>query len=405
MIDHAKKAGLSQTSEGTRVSTRRILSTAWIVTAVFMLSNSATPLYVQWQTALGFTNGTLTVIFAAYIAGLLGSLLAAGQLSDRFGRKAVLYPGLLAAVAACALFASAESVGMLLAARLLTGIAVGVIVSAGMAAVVDSGGHSKRQLASLAASVAMVLGAGLGPLLAGMMAQFLAYPVVPVYSAQLIILATAFLVASRLPSRRHPTHGEWKLRFPSVHKHNRLHLAMGISVFAPGITSTSFVLSLGPPLLSKLLHVTSPLVAGGTACIMFLAATGIQFVVKRFSVRSLFLMGSAVILLSMSCLVSAVMLSAPAILVIAAVFAGVGQGLGQLGGLTLISLHVPEHRRAEANAVLNIGGYVPAALLPIGTGFLIDMTSISPGASLFAGVIAAASVAGAVFVTLKFNKR
>jgi len=405
LIDHAKKAGLSQTTEGTRVSTRRIWSTAWIVTAVFMLSNSATPLYVQWQTALGFTNGTLTVIFAAYIAGLLGSLLAAGQLSDRFGRKAVLYPGLLAAVAACALFALAESVGMLLAARLLTGIAVGVIVSAGMAAVVDSGGHGERQLASLAASVAMVLGAGLGPLLAGMMAQFLAYPVVPVYSAQLIILATAFLVAARLPSRRHPTHGEWKLRFPSVPKHNRLHLAMGISVFAPGITSTSFVLSLGPPLLSKLLHVTSPLVAGGTACIMFLAATGIQFVVKRFSVRSLFLIGSAVILLSMSCLVSAVMLSAPAILVMAAVFAGVGQGLGQLGGLTLISLHVPEHRRAEANAVLNIGGYVPAALLPIGTGFLIDMTSISLGASLFAAVIAAASVAGAVLVTLKFNKR
>ncbi len=178
MIDHAKNAEIPQTSEDSRVSTRRIWTTAWIVTAVFMLSNSATPLYVQWQTALGFTNGTLTLIFAAYIAGLLGSLLAAGQLSDRLGRKAVLYPGLLAAVAACALFALADSVGMLLAARLLTGIAVGVIVSAGMAAVVDSGGHGKKHLASLAASVAMVLGAGLGPLLAGMMAQFLAHPVV-----------------------------------------------------------------------------------------------------------------------------------------------------------------------------------------------------------------------------------
>lgn len=370
-----------------------------------MLSNSATPLYVQWQTAMGFTNGTLTVIFAAYIAGLLGSLLAAGQLSDRFGRKAVLYPGLLAAVAACALFALAESVGMLLAARLLTGVAVGVIVSAGMAAVVDSGGHGKRQLASLAASVAMVLGAGLGPLLAGMMAQFLANPVVPVFSTQFIILATAFMVVARLPSRRNPTHEGSKLRFPSVPEHNRLHLALGISVFAPGITSTSFVLSLGPSLLSKLLHVTSPLVAGGTACIMFLAATGIQFVVIRFSVRSMFLLGSAVILLSMICLVSAVIYSAPAFLVMAAVFAGAGQGLGQLGGLTLISLYVPEHRRAEANAVLNIGGYVSAALLPIGTGFLIDMTSISLGASLFAAVIAAVSVAGAVFVKVKFNKR
>lgn len=129
MIDHAKKAEIPQISDDSRVSTRRIWTTAWIVTSVFMLSNSATPLYVQWQTALGFTNGTLTLIFAAYIAGLLGSLLAAGQLSDRLGRKAVLYPGLLAAVAACALFALADSVGMLLAARLLTGIAVGVIVS------------------------------------------------------------------------------------------------------------------------------------------------------------------------------------------------------------------------------------------------------------------------------------
>ncbi|MEK1854253.1 MAG: hypothetical protein AAAC48_20900 [Phyllobacterium sp.] len=44
----------------------------------------------------------------------------------------------------------------------------------------------------------------------------------------------------------------------------------------------------------------------------------------------------------------------------AAVFAGAGQGLGQLEGLTLIGTHVPTNRRAEANAVLNIGGgYVP----------------------------------------------
>ncbi|MBB3126738.1 hypothetical protein FHS19_001392 [Paenibacillus rhizosphaerae] len=405
MIDHAKNAEIPQASEESRISTSRIWTTAWIVTAVFMLSNSATPLYVQWQTAMGFTNGTLTVIFAAYIIGLLGTLLAAGQLSDRFGRKAVLFPGLLAAVAACALFASADSVGMLLAARLLTGIAVGVIVSAGMAAVVDSGGHSKKQLASLAASMAMVLGAGLGPLLAGMMAQFLTHPVMPVFLVQFIILATAFVVAARLPSRRHPAHEEWKLRFPSVPEHNRLHLALGISAFAPGITSTSFVLSLGPSLLSKLLHVTSPFVAGGTACIMFLAATGIQIVVKRLPVRSLFLLGSAATLLSMICLVSAVIYSAPAFLVLAAISAGAGQGLGQLGGLTLISVHVPAHHRAEANAVLNIGGYVPAALLPIGTGFLIDMTGISLGASMFAAVLAAVSVAGAVFVTVKLHQR
>jgi len=130
---------------------------AWTVTAVFMLSNSPTPLYVVWQRTLGFSSGTLTVIFALYIAGLLGTLLVAGQLSDRLGRKAVLLPGLFAALVACALFATASSIAMLAVARLLTGIAVGVMVSAGMASVGDLGGTRRRRQAALLASVAMVL--------------------------------------------------------------------------------------------------------------------------------------------------------------------------------------------------------------------------------------------------------
>ncbi|MCK2169555.1 MFS transporter, partial [Thalassospira xiamenensis] len=97
-------------------------------------------LYVHWQEQLVFSSGMLTVIFALYIAGLLGTLLVAGQLSDRYGRKPILVPGLVSALVACVLFANATSVGMLAAGRLLSGIAVGVIVSAGMAAVVDAGG-------------------------------------------------------------------------------------------------------------------------------------------------------------------------------------------------------------------------------------------------------------------------
>ncbi|WP_211336359.1 hypothetical protein [Nocardia tenerifensis] len=65
---------------------------AWPVMAVFVLSNAATPLYVVWQRELGFSSGTLTAIFASYIAGLLGALLVAGVVSDRVGRKPVLLP-------------------------------------------------------------------------------------------------------------------------------------------------------------------------------------------------------------------------------------------------------------------------------------------------------------------------
>ncbi|GAA2764202.1 hypothetical protein GCM10010103_32430 [Streptomyces paradoxus] len=63
-----------------------------------------------------------------------------GVVSDRLGRKPVLLPALALALAACAIFATATTVVALIVARLFTGIAVGAVVSAGMAAVTDVAG-------------------------------------------------------------------------------------------------------------------------------------------------------------------------------------------------------------------------------------------------------------------------
>ncbi|WP_338055300.1 MFS transporter [Shimazuella alba] len=385
---------------------RRIWIASWMVTAVFILANLPTPLYVFWQQEMGFSNGTLTLVFAAYIVGLLMALLFAGQLSDRFGRKSVLYPGLATAILACLLFATASSVIALVGARFLSGISIGVIVSAGMAAVMDVGGSEQKTTASLAASVAMVLGAGLGPLLAGILAEIIAQPVIPIFTIELVLLISAFLIVGILPKRgmESSQQSEWRLKVPSVPSANRLHLAFGIAVFAPGITATSFVLSLGPSLLSKLLNIKSPLISGITACVMFLAATGIQFMLKKQSVRTNFLIGATATILSMVSIALAVHFSIVLLFVIAAILAGIGQGLGQLGGLTLIGVHVPDHRRAEANAVLNLGGYISAALLPVGTGYLIDITSLAIGATIFTAILSIMAGTAMIFVLTRFQK-
>jgi len=378
----------------------RMWAAAWIVVAIFILSNSATPLYVHWQAGIGFSSAMLTAIFAAYILGLLLTLLVAGQLSDRFGRRPVLLPGLAAAIIACLLFAVAQSVVVLLIARFLSGMAVGAAVSAGMASIVDLGGPERRRQASLLASVSMVLGAGLGPLLAGSLALALSEPIIPIFVAELVILASALLIALILPLQKGTpsVDGTWKLKLPSVPQPNRQHLAFGIAIFGPGITATSFVLSLGPSLLSRLIGVTSPLIAGAMACAMFLTATGVQFLARSFSVRTIFLLGAGATVLAMAGIGIAVAISSTVALIVAALLAGSGQGLGQLGGLTLIGLHVPGERRAEANAVLNIGGYIPAGLMPMATGLVIDWAGLAAGAASFALVLAAVAVAGGVFV-------
>lgn len=383
-----------------RASTLPMWGAAWLVTAVFMLSNSPTPLYVHWQQELDFSTGTLTVIFALYIAGLLGTLLVAGQLSDRFGRKPMLLPGLLAALMACLLFAGAQSVLALGIARLLTGIAVGIMVSAGMAAVGDLGGGDRRRQSALLASVSMVFGAGLGPLLAGGLAQTMAHPILPVFGSELFVLGSALIVACVLPLQRpiRSSGQPLRLRLPTVPVANRRHLAYGIATFGPGITATSFMLALGPSLLSRLLDVRSPMIAGGMACAMFLTATGVQFSVRNWPIRWIFLGSATSTVLAMACIGAAVYTSLAPMLVAAALLAGAGQGLGQLGGLTLIGLHVPDARRAEANAVLNIGGYIPAGLMPVAAGYLIDRLGAASGTTVFCVLLALAAAIGGGFV-------
>ncbi|MEO3750096.1 MFS transporter [Streptomyces sp. B6B3] len=374
---------------------------AWPVTAVFVLSNAATPLYVLWQRDIGFSQGTLTVIFAFYIVGLLGSLLISGVVSDRIGRRPVLLPALALALAACLIFATASSVPALIMARLFTGIAVGAVVSAGMAAVTDVAGRDRRRLAALLASSAMVFGAGLGPLLAGVLSETLPAPTVTVFVVETALLATAVLAVWRMPVRRpEATGARVRVRPPGVPRGAGRHLALGIAVFAPGITATSFVLSLGPSLLAGLLGTTNRIVAGAMAFAMFLTATGVQFAVQRLPRRAILLAGAIGTTLSMLTLVIAVHASSAPALLTSALLAGAGQGLGQLGGLSLLNSTVPPQRLAEANAALNIGGYVPAGLLPMSAGYLSDAVGLTAGATGFGTALATLAITGGLVVLL-----
>ncbi|WP_231386880.1 MFS transporter [Nocardia sp. BMG111209] len=382
-----------------RTPVRAMWLAAWPVTAIFVLSNTATPLYVLWQNRIGFSKGMLTVIFAGYIVGLLGSLLVCGVVSDRSGRRSVLLPALGLALLACLIFATATGVVALLVARVCTGVAVGAAVSAGMAAVTDVAGPQRKSQAALLASCAMVFGAGAGPLLSGIVSETLPAPTVTVFVVEAVLLVTAAVAVLRLPLDRPvpAATGAW-VRVPRVPAGRGRELALGIAVFAPGITATSFVLSLGPALLAGLLGVTSRIPAGAMAFGMFLTATAVQFAVRRLRRPLVMIASTLATTASTATLIAAVRTETVAWLVAAALLAGAGQGLGQLGGLSLLNTTVPVDRLAEANAALNTGGYLPAGLLPVIAGYLGDATGLATATTIFGAVVAAAAVLGALAV-------
>jgi MFS family permease len=222
---------------------------------------------------------------------------------------------------------------------------------------------------------------------------------VTVFAVEAVLLVTAVLAVLRMPVRRPaaPGKGVW-VRVPGVPRGNGVHLALGIAVFAPGITATSFVLSLGPTLLTELLGTTSRIVSGAMAFVMFLAATGVQFAVRKLPRRTVLTAGATSTALGMTALIAAVQGSSVVLLVVSAVLAGAGQGMGQLGGLSLLNSTVPPQRLAEANAALNVGGYLPAGLLPVSTGYLMDAVGLPTGATVFGSLLMGLAVVGALVV-------
>ncbi|GAA4071513.1 hypothetical protein [Streptomyces shaanxiensis] len=67
-------------------------------------------------------------------------------------------------------------------------------------------------------------------------------------------------------------------------------------------------------------------------------------------------------------------------------------------GLSLLNSAVPPQRLAEANTALNVGGYLPAGLLPVSAGYLSDAMGLTGGATVFGTVLSVLSVLSSLAV-------
>jgi MFS family permease len=160
----------------------------WLIALVFVtgmaFSTVPTPLYPLYQLRDGFSTFTVTVIFAVYVIGVLTSLLLAGQVSDLVGRKKILTVALALELVAAALFVTEPPLSVLLVARLVTGLGVGLgvgLLTPTATAHLHDLHEAHRRGASgqrfeIVSTAANIGGLGVGPLVAGILAQYLPAP-------------------------------------------------------------------------------------------------------------------------------------------------------------------------------------------------------------------------------------
>jgi MFS family permease len=174
-----------------------------LVAAAFLVTmlgaTLPTPLYPIYEQELGFGGLMVTVVFATYAVGVLAALLVVGRLSDQLGRKAVLFPGLAVAAASSLVFLIPHSLPALFAGRLLSGVSAGVFTGVATAAIIDLAPVTGRARAGLLAASVNVLGLGLGPVVAGVLADHAPHPLVLPYLLHVALVAVAAVGLAAVP--------------------------------------------------------------------------------------------------------------------------------------------------------------------------------------------------------------
>ena len=199
--------GQARAAELSRQATRRRVA-FWLLASVFaaaMLGTTLpTPLYGIYQAQWHFSAATVTVIFAVYAAAVLVTLLLAGRSSDQAGRRPVLAVALGLGALSTAAFIVAPGEGVLLVGRVLSGLSTGLMTGTATATLTELIPASAGRRASLAATAANMGGLGLGPLIAGLFAQYLPHPTTLVFEAYLAVLLVAGLCLRFVPETVSP---------------------------------------------------------------------------------------------------------------------------------------------------------------------------------------------------------
>jgi len=159
--------------------------------AVFGVRISLIPLFVV--EALERDAGLAGISLAVFAAGNAAVLMLSGKLADSIGRKPLVLVGLLVSGAGTVWLGFTGSVATFLVASAVAGIGAGVLGPPHNAAVADIVGARRRGGTVLAAfQMAADVGAILGPILTGLLAEHLSYEAAFGLTGAVLLLSILF---------------------------------------------------------------------------------------------------------------------------------------------------------------------------------------------------------------------
>ena len=365
---------------------------ASIVVSFLAASSAPTPLYAAYQAAWHFSPITTTVVFGIYAVAVLAALLTVGSLSDHVGRRPVLIASIGLQAASMLVFATADGVPALLAARIVQGVATGAAVGAVGAGLLDL----DRAKGTIANSVAPMTGTATGALLSGALVQYLPAPRQLVYFVLLGLFAVQALGVYLMR--------ETSAREPGALASLRPHLGVPAAARGPLLKAMPVLVavwalgglyaSVGPSVVSQITGSRSPVLGGLALFVLAGSASVTVFLLREAQPRAVMLYGCAMLIAGVGVTLVGIDAKSTAAFFVGAVIAGSGFGGGFQGAIRMLVPLARPHERSGLLSTVYVISYLALGLPAVAGGVLAVHGGLLPAAREYsAAVIVLAALA------------
>jgi MFS family permease len=374
-----------------------LLSAAFVV--AMLGTTLPTPLYPFLQARLGFGELTTTLVFAAYPIGVIAALLLSGHWSDQIGRKPMLFAGLAFSALSAALFLLPSAMPWLYAGRVVSGLSAGIFTGTATAAIVDLAPARHKARAGLVAAATNMAGLGLGPVVAGALAQWVSDPLtIPfVVDLGLIALAATCLLLAPETVRRADAP---RLRPQRIHVPSEVRpvfVRASIAGFA-GFAVLGLFTSVSPAFLGQVLHHSSPALVGAVVLLVFAASVAGQLFSLRLSTAAGLSVGCSALIAGMAVVALSLLLKSLPLLIVGGLVAGLGQGLTFRAGLGSVGEASPADQRGAISSAFFVVLYVGISLPVVGVGVAATLFGLVPAGVIFSGLVGVLAIVSLVLL-------
>lgn len=367
----------------------------WFVGAAFLLamafSTVSTPLYPIYQRVDGFSSFMVTVVFAVYAVGVVLSLILFGHVSDWVGRRRMLLRALAVELAAAVVFVIWTDLPGLLVARFVTGVGVGMITATATAHLGELNSRSGRQGSrfEFVSTAANIGGLGVGPLVAGALAQWAPAPLrTPylVFAVLLVLAAVAVLMAPETVPDRRAENIRYRPQRIALAGDRRLVLGAMAGAFA-AFAVFGMIMSMTPTFIGVTLGHPARILIGAVIFAVYSIAALSQVFTRSLTAATKLTVGLAAEATGLVLLNAGLHLTSMPVFLLGSALAGAGAGVLFKAALGTVAGQAEPARRGEALAGLFLVAYLGLIVPVVGLGLATLAVPVSEALAGFSVVL------------------